>query len=135
MNQNIFFLHPCTPFNVDWKSLFTRKEQRMLLLVVNVSEDEIAGSDIRDWSMHELATHLFIQHARYFLVNNFCAQNVLLYHHVVYNFITLHWMGYWGVEIIDFPLRNGLLCLGNSYDNIEWGPGKIIVFKMSPSIV
>jgi hypothetical protein len=43
-------------------------------------------------------------------------------------------MGYGGVEIIDFPGRNGLLRLGNSYDNIEWGPEKIRVFKMSPSI-
>ena len=36
-------------------------------------------------------------------------------------------MGYGGVEIIAFPARNGLLRLGNSYDNIEWGPGKITV--------
>ena len=44
-------------------------------------------------------------------------------------------MGYGGVEIIDFSLGNGLLLFGNSYDNIEWGPGKIRVFKMSPTIV
>ena len=39
------------------------------------------------------------------------------------------------LEIIDFPSRSGLLRLGNSYDNIEWGPGKIRVFKMSPTIL
>ena len=44
-------------------------------------------------------------------------------------------MGYGGVEIIDFTRRSGLLRLANSYDNIEWGPGKIRVFKMSPTIV
>ena len=39
------------------------------------------------------------------------------------------------MEIIDFPYRNGLLRLGNSYENIEWGPEKIRVFKMSPILV
>ena len=44
-------------------------------------------------------------------------------------------MGYGGVIIVHFLKRNGLIILGNSYDNIGWGLGKIRVKKMSPTIV
>ena len=36
-------------------------------------------------------------------------------------------MGSGGVIIIHFLEGNGLIILGHSYDNIEWGPGKITV--------
>ena len=39
-------------------------------------------------------------------------------------------MGCGGMKIINFPTWNGLLRLNNSYDNIEWGTGKI-AFKIS----
>ena len=41
-------------------------------------------------------------------------------------------MGSGGVIIIHFLEGNGLIILGHSYDNIEWGPGKIREKKMSP---
>ena len=120
----------CTPgphSMLDENKSFSLKETRNLREAPSVRQDDIASSHTCDRPTRKSWARLVMKNKKVSILKNACVQTLTCYHNIKHVLITQHWMGCGGMKIIHFPSRNGLLCLKNSYDNIEWGPGKIAV--------